>query len=219
MLSSNNAFLLLTHMKNSRASQEWLLLTSLLCFDLQDVRGWSVTYGGEAQHPEAVGDVRRQARDGCQAAVVSVVLLPGAQRGRHVGAVVNPVASYLSVGLLWWLPLNQHGASAQHARLNVERRRRGRLLASARLHGVAGRPAADVVDGHDAELVLGVRAESADAVARGCHALHLLEAVVRQLGSVLDHVVGNGFWVSGVPRQRHAGGGGLRHSQGGRGFR
>ncbi|TNN88370.1 hypothetical protein EYF80_001152 [Liparis tanakae] len=165
----------------------------------EDVRRRPVPHRGEAQHPEAVGDVGSQARDGRQAAVVGVVLLPGAERSRLVRAVVDPVAPDLPVGLLGRLPLHQHRAGAQHARLDVQRWRGGGLFAGARLHGVALRPAADVVDSHDAELVLGVGAQATDAVSGRGHAFHLLEAVVRGLGSVLDHVVGDGLWVPRVP--------------------
>lgn len=202
----------------TQSQHHGLLLTSLLGFDLQDVRRWPVTYRGEAQHPEAVGDVRNQAWDGSQAAVVCVVLLPGAERCRHVWAVVDPVAPDLPVGLLGRFPLDQHCAGTQHACLDMQRWRGGGLFAGAGFHGVAGRPAANVVDGHDAELILRVGAKSTNAVTRGCNAFYFLEAIVWGLGSVLDHVIGDRFWVSRVPGESHTGGCGLSRDEGGGGL-
>lgn len=190
-------------------------LTSLLGFDLQDVGRRPVSHRREAEHAEAVCDVGSQARDGGQAAVVRVVFLPGAERRSEVRAVVHPVAPDLPVGFLRRLPLDQHRAGAQHPRLDVKRWRGRRLLACTCLHRVAGWPPANVVDGHDSELVLRVGAEPADAVAGGGHPLHLLEAVVGGLGSVLDHVVGHGFRVARVPGEGDAGCRGLCHDEGG----
>ncbi len=174
-------------------------LTSLLCFHLQYVWGRPVSHGGERQHAEAVRDVRYQAGDSGQAAVLGVVFLPCAEREVHVGRVVHSISSDLSVGLLWRFPLHQHGRGAQHPGLNAERRRRGGLFTGAGLHRPAGRPTADVIDRHDAEFVLRVRAQATDAVAGGGHSVHFLEAVVWHFGPVLNHIVGYWFGVSRIP--------------------
>lgn len=154
------------------------LFTSRLGFDLQNVRGWTVAHRGEAQHPEAVGDVRNQARDGGQAAVICVVLLPGVQWIPHVRAIVDPVTPDLPIRFLGRLPVDQHCAGTQHTRLDVQRWRGRCLFACAGFHGIAGRPPPNVVDCHDPEFVLGEGTEATDAVASGCHTLHLHEAIV-----------------------------------------
>lgn len=79
-------------------------------------------------------------------------------------------------------------------------RRAGSLLGRFSLDGLAGRPSADVVDRHHAELVVGVWTEAPDAVAGGGYAVNLLVQIVGVLGLVLDDVVGHGFGISRIPR-------------------
>lgn len=141
------------------------------------------------------------------------MLLPGAELRVRIGGVIDAISADLPVGFLRRFPLHQHGAGAQHARLHVQRRRRRRLFAGAGLHRVARRAAPDVVHRHDAELVLRVRAQPADAVARRRDAVHFLVVAVGGFGAVLDHVVGDGFRVPGVPGQGDAGGRRFRYSQ------
>lgn len=174
-------------------------LTSLLCFNLQDVRRRAVSHRGERQHAEPVRDVRHQAGDSGQAAVLCVVFLPRTDREMQIRRVVHSISSYLSVGLFGRFPLHQHGRGAQHPGLNAQRRRRGGLFTGACFYHPAGRPAPDVIDRHDTEFVLGVRTQPTDAVARGSNSVHFLETVVRDFGPVLNHIVRHGFGVAGIP--------------------
>lgn len=173
--------------------------TSLLCLDLQHIRWGSVPYRREPQHTQAVRNIRSQAWYGGETAVVRVVLLPSTERGVQIWCVVDAIASDLSVRFLWRFPLHQHGACAQHTCLDMQRRRWRRLLSCPGFDGVTGRSATDVVDGHDAELVFRIGAETTDAIPRGCNTVHLLEVGVRRFGPVLNNVVGHRLWVSRVP--------------------
>lgn len=94
--------------------------TSLLRFDLDDVRGRPVAHRSEGQDTDAVCGPCDEAPNSGEMAVVGVVLLPHAQRQMRVGGVVNAVPSDLSIWLLWLLPLDQHGAGTQHPRLDFE---------------------------------------------------------------------------------------------------
>lgn len=94
--------------------------TSLLRFDLDDVRGRPVAHRSEGQDTDAVCGPCDEAPNSGEMAVVGVVFLPHAQRQMRVGGVVNAVPSDLSIWLLWLLPLDQHGAGTQHPRLDFE---------------------------------------------------------------------------------------------------
>lgn len=94
--------------------------TPLLCFDLDDVRGGSIAHRGEGQDTDAVGGARDEAAHGGEVAIISVVFLPHAQGQVWVSGVVHTIPSDLPVGLLWLLPLHQHGAGTQHPCLHFE---------------------------------------------------------------------------------------------------
>lgn len=68
---------------------------------------------------------------------------------------------------------------------DLARRRWRSLLRSASLHHITGRALADGVDGRHAEVVEGVRAETAHAVAGGGDTIDLLVGVIRCFRTVL----------------------------------
>lgn len=94
--------------------------TPLLRFDLDDVRGGSVTHRSKGQDADAVRSPCDEAPHGGKVAVISVVFLPHAQRQMRVRGIVNAVPSDLSIWLFRLLPLDQHGAGAQHPCLDFE---------------------------------------------------------------------------------------------------
>lgn len=167
---------------------------------------------------DVVGPVGDQALDGDEVGPPHDLLLPEVDVLAGVHGVVDPVAHDLPVSLLWLVPVDHGCGGAHHVTSDLPGRRAGRLLGRLGLDDLAGRPPADVVDRHHAELVVGVRAEAPHAVASGGHAVDLLVQVVRVLGLVLDDVVGHGFGISGIPGQRDAGGGALGHHGGPRSF-
>lgn len=165
----------------------------------------------ERQDFDVVGLVGDQTLDGDEVGAPHDLLLPEVDVLAGVHGVVDPVAHDLPVGLLRLVPVDHGCGGAHHVTPDLPGRRAGRLLGRLGLDDVAGRPPADVVDRHHAELVVGVRAEAPDAVAGGGDAVDLLVQVVRVLGLVLDDVVGHGFGISGIPGERDARGRALRH--------
>lgn len=174
--------------------------TSGLGDDLKVGGQRSVSDGRVRQHFDVVGLVGDQTLDGDEVGPPHDLLLPEVDVLARVHGVVDPVAHDLPVSLLWLVPVDHGSGGAHHVTSDLPGRRAGRLLGRLGLDGFAGRPPADVVDRHHAELVVGVRAEAPDAVASGGHAVDLLVQVVRVLGLVLDDVVGHGFGISGIPR-------------------
>lgn len=220
ILPSRRALLLATKPSSNKLTMQVHsehILTSLLRFDLQNFRGRPISHRCEAQHPQAVGDIRGEAWDDSKLAVVCVVLLPSAERGIMLWTIVHSVALDLTVGLLWWFPLHQHCAGAQHACLDVKRRWWGCLLACTSIHNTAGRPSANTIHGHDSKVIFWERAEATDAVSGCCNSVYFLEAIVRKFGTVLDDIVRHWFLVARVPGQGDTGSRGFRHNEGGRG--
>lgn len=190
-------------------------ITSKLSLDLQKVRQRSLSHRGEGQDPQTIGDTWEQVAQAALLAVIRVLLLPAANWSSRIGAIEDSVSLDLTVGLFRRFPLDQHGVGIQHVSLDVERRRRRCLLAGPGIHNATGRTAADVIDSQDSELVPRERAETSDAVARGCYAIHFLETILRQFGTVLDDVVGHRLGVARVPGQGDAGCCGFCNSGGG----
>lgn len=152
------------------------------------------------QNFEVVGLVGDQTLDGDKLGAPDDLLLPEVDVLAGVHGVVDPVAHDLPVGLLWLVPVDHGCGRAHHVTSDLPRGRAGGLLGRFGLDALAGRPVADVVDRHHAELVVGVRTQAPDAVAGGGYAVDLLVLVVRVLGLVLDDVVGHGFGISRIPR-------------------
>lgn len=152
--------------------------TSGLGDDLQ-VRGKRpVSHRRIGQNFDVVGLVGDQTLDGDKVGAPDDLLLPEVDVLAGVHGVVDPVAHDLPVGLLWLVPVDHSCGGAHHVTSNLPGRRAGRLLGRFGLGGLAGRPSADVVDRHHAELVVGVGAEAPDAVAGGGYAVDLLVQVV-----------------------------------------
>ena len=179
-------------------------LTSSLGDDLQICRHWSIAHGRVGQHLDVVSLIGCQALDGEKVGGSDDLLLPLVDGLRGVAGIVDSVAHDLPIGLLRLVPVDDGSGAAQHTTSDLSGGGAGRLLGRLGLDGVAGRPAADVVDRHHAELVVGVWAEAAHAVAGRGHAVDLLVRVFGVLGLVLDDVVGHGLRVARVPREGDA---------------
>lgn len=179
--------------------------TPLLRFDLDDVRGWPVAHWSKGQDTDAVCGPCDEAPHGGEVAVVSVVFLPHAQRQMWVGGIVNTVPSDLSVWLLRLLPLDQHGAGAQHPCLDFEGWTWRSLLSCPGLDQLTGGTPANVIDCDDPELILWEGAEPTYAIAGCCHTIHLLELTLQGFGLVLDDIIWNGVGVAWIPGEGHAG--------------
>lgn len=181
---------------------------------MNGVREGSVSHGRERQHADGVRLGRHEAVDGRYHAVLNVVDLPVAHWLRRIHGVINSIPFDQAVGLLRLVPAHHHRVLRYDTRLDVPRRAGGGLLSGSSFHFVAGRTLADGVDGGNADLVLGVGVEAADAVAGGGDGVHRLVLAVWGFGTVLDDVIRNGVGVTGVPGDGDAGGGRLRDNRG-----
>lgn len=181
---------------------------------MNGVREGSISHRRERQHTDGVRLGRHKAVDGCNHAVLNIVDLPVAHRLRRIHGVIHSIALDQPVGLLRLIPAHHHCVLGYDARLDVPRRAGGGLLSSSGFHLVAGRTLADGVDGRNADLVLSVGVEPADAVAGGGDRVHRLVLAVRGLGAVLDDVIGNGVGVARVPGDGDTGGSRLRDNRG-----
>lgn len=181
--------------------------TSLKHFDMNGIWEGSVSYGREGQHSDSVGLGGHQTLNGGDHAVLYVVDLPHAHGLRWVHGVVHPITLDLSIGLLGFIPAYHHGVLGNDTGLDVSWWAGGSLLPSPSFDWFAGWALANGVEGWHADLVIGVRRKSSNAVASGGDGVHGLELALGRLGTILDDVMGDGLRVATVPGDGDTGGG------------
>lgn len=128
---------------------------------------------------------------------------------RVIHGVIHSIALDLSIRLFRLFPAHHHSVLGYNLCLDVPRWASRGLFACSSLYRLTGGTLADCVDGRDADLILGVRVEAADAVACGGDVIHRLVLAVWGLGAVLDNVVSDRVRVARVPGDGDAGGSGF----------